>query len=490
MLRTGAHYLDSLKDGRVVYIGKERVADVTAHPAFRNAARSFAALYDAKADPAHRAATSYEEDGGRHSLYFMRARTREDLAARTAMHRFIADLTYGLLGRSPDYVASLVTGMAARPEVFGRYKDNLLAHYRYMRDNDIFAAHAVLPPQAARDPSFYQQSNREAPSCRVVREDDDGVVVSGLKLLATGAILSDEIWIGNILPLSPDAKAESITFPIPCNAKGLTLWSRKPLEPTAPTEFDNPLTWRYDETDAMVVLDQVKVPWEKVIVHNDARLSRELYITTPSHAYANHQTNVRFWSKLRLIVGLASKVTQATGAIQIQSVKDILGLLATQEAILGGMINGQIQAHEDWGDYVSINRRYMYGAMNWCADSYPRIIDTLRELCGGGAFQMPADATVLEDPELAKIFSTLWHTPQLDALPRFKLFRLAWDMVGSEFAGRHLLYERFFGGATFIQRANSFREAPWKEFDAIVDDLLASYASEWERGQAAERRAG
>ena len=485
MLRSGDDYLKSLKDGRVVYVGKERIDDVTTHPAFRNAARTVASIYDMKRAPERREEMSFEANGDRHSIYYLRARNREDLAARTNAHRVIADATYGLFGRSPDYVASLVTGMSAKPEVFGPTKDNLLAHYRYMRDHDIFAAHAVIPPQSARDPAFYQQANRPAPSCRVVREEDDGVVVSGMKLLATGAIIGDEIWIGNILPLSLEAKAESITFPLPCNAPGLSLWSRKPLEPTAPTEFDYPLTWRFDETDAMLVMNEVKVPWEKVIVHNDPKLSRELYITTPAHAYANHQTNVRFWSKLRLIVGLASKVTQATGAIQIQTVKDTLGLLASQEAMIGGMVLGQIQAPDSWGEYCSINRRYMYGAMNWCADNYPTIIQTLRELCGGGAYQMPADTSVFEDPEMAKTFTELWHTPQLDALPRFKLFRLAWDIVGSEFAGRHLLYERFFGGATFIQRANSFREADWKQFDAIVEELMNSYSCAAERDQAA-----
>ena len=75
------------------------------------------------------------------------------------------------------------------------------------------------------------------PSCRVVREEDDGVVVAGMKMLATSAPLADEIWIGNILPLAPEAKAEFITFAVPCNAQGLSLWSRKPIAPSAQSEL-------------------------------------------------------------------------------------------------------------------------------------------------------------------------------------------------------------------------------------------------------------
>src|SRR5262245_29557468 len=116
MLRTGHEHLESLRDGRVVYIGSERVEDVTRHPAFRNAALTVAAIYDMKADPANREALTYEEDGARHSVYFLRPRTRADLQRRMEGHRRIADLTFGMFGRSPDHVASFVTGMAMKPD--------------------------------------------------------------------------------------------------------------------------------------------------------------------------------------------------------------------------------------------------------------------------------------------------------------------------------------------------------------------------------------
>jgi 4-hydroxyphenylacetate 3-monooxygenase len=88
---------------------------------------------------------------------------------------------------------------------------------------------------------------------------------------------------------------------------------------------------------------------------------------------------------------------------------------------------------------------------------------------------MPADISVMDDPELAKQFSTYWQTPQADAVTRMKLFKLAWDMVGSEFAGRHLQYEKFYAGASFIIRNHSYRETDWAEFNKLVDDLMASY---------------
>jgi 4-hydroxyphenylacetate 3-monooxygenase len=88
---------------------------------------------------------------------------------------------------------------------------------------------------------------------------------------------------------------------------------------------------------------------------------------------------------------------------------------------------------------------------------------------------MPADISVMDDPELKKQFETFWQTPQADAVTRMKLFKLAWDMTGSEFAGRHLQYEKFYAGASFIIRNHSYRETDWAEFNALVENLMASY---------------
>jgi 4-hydroxyphenylacetate 3-monooxygenase len=479
MLRTGKEHLESLRDGRVVYVGGERIEDVTRHPAFRNAARTVAGIYDLKADPANRDLMSYEEDGGRHSMYFLRARSRDDLQRRMLAHRKIADFTFGMFGRSPDHVASFVTGMAMKldelPAPYA-HADNLVNYYRTIRDSDAYVVYAVVPPQAARNPEFYHRQNIPVPTLRVVREDDDGVVISGMKMLATGALYANEIWIGNVIPLAPDQKKEAITCAIPCNARGLSLWSRKPAATGLTSEFDSPLAWRYDESDSMVMCSEVKVPWERVFVHDDALLSRDIYVKTPSHSFGNHQSNVRYWSKIRLLLGLCSRIAHASGADQVPAVREKLGQMSAVEATIGGLVNGQINAFETWPDgYVGFNRRFVYAGLDWCTQNYSAFIDELRTLCGGGVFQMPADISVLDDPELTRQFAAYWQTPQADSVTRMKLFKLAWDMVGSEFAGRHLQYEKFYAGASFIVRNHTFRETDWSEFNTLVEDLMASY---------------
>ncbi|HZQ75620.1 MAG TPA: 4-hydroxyphenylacetate 3-hydroxylase N-terminal domain-containing protein [Burkholderiales bacterium] len=479
MLRSGRQYLEALRDGRVIYLADERIADVTTHPGFRNGARTYAALYDLKAQPELHEAMSYEEAGERYSMHFLRPRTREDLVRRTRAHELIADFGCGVLGRSPDAVAGSITGISMKPEILeqkGGHKDHLLKLWQQMRHEDQFVTYAVLPPQGGRDPKFYQGSGRQVPALRVTKETDAGVVLNGMKMLATGAAFADAVLVGNILPLAPDQLKESVTAIVPLNLKGLTLWARKSFEREVSHPFDYPLTARYDESDCMLVFQDVLVPWERVFVHDNPELARAVLVQTPAHVMANHQCNVRFRSKLRFLLGLASLVTHSTGARDVPVVRETLGRFAAAEAGFSAMIDAQHMACEaiDNG-YVLYNRRYMYAAIHWAMENHSVLCDQIRELMGGGMFQMPASVTILDDPALKALFEEYWTTPKETALDRLKLFKLAWDMIGSEWASRALSYEKFFVGPAFSVRNYNFVNCPWERYQEAVREFMASY---------------
>lgn len=477
MLRTGKEFLAGLRDGRTVYIGGLEVRDVTAHAAFSGAARTLAGLFDYKADPANGEPMTFEEDGERYSSYYLMPRTRKDLLKRSRAHYAIAGKTYGLFGRSPDHVASFVTGLAMNPEILDRDGDsfsaNITAYYEHLRRNDLYATYAVHPAPQSKNEGLFGDTRGYQAVLQVVGEDENGVILNGMKMLATAGVFCDEVWIGNLTPISDEKKKEAITCAVPMNAEGLVLWARKPMEPHAETEFDSPLASNFDESDVMLIFDEVRVPWERVFVHDRAALSREIYIETASHTLGNHQSNVRFHAKLRFIAGIIHKMTQSAGVDRIPVVAEKLGRLASWEAALGGMIRGQIQDCEDLGNgFVNFNRRYMYAALNWCQEHYPEIIGMMRELAGGSVFQMPADISVLDNPATRGIFTDYWAAGDESAVDRVKLYRLAWDMYGSEFGSRQQQYENFFAGPSFIVRNHSFREAPWSSFDGMVERFM------------------
>ena len=262
MLVSGQKKLERMRDGRAVYIGAERVKDVTAHPAFREGARTVAALYDLKADPDKQDLFSFGEDGDRYSLYWLRCRTRDDLLRRMHAMKAIADATYGFVGRSPDQVSGLITGLAMNPGQLERLRkgfgQNLLDYYDYARKNDLYLSFAVTPASGRKSGELFPGQQRDDPNLQVVAEDDAGVIVSGMKMMATSAVFADEILIGNLTPIEDHYKSEAITAAMPLNAPGVSLWSRQPYALVAKHEADYPMSYRFDETDSVLVCDRVE----------------------------------------------------------------------------------------------------------------------------------------------------------------------------------------------------------------------------------------
>jgi 4-hydroxyphenylacetate 3-monooxygenase len=468
-----------MRDGRVVYIGAERVDDVTAHPAFRGGAQTVAGLYDLKADPAKRDLFSFEESGELISLYWLRCRNRDDLARRMRCCKAIADATYGFIGRSPDQVSGLITGLAMNAGLLdglhAGFGQNLLRYYEHARKNDLYLSFAVTPASGRKSADLFPGQQRDDPNLQVVAEDDAGVTVSGMKMLATSAVYADDVLIGNLTPIDETLKSEAITAALPLNAPGVSLWSRQPYALAARHEADYPMSYRFDESDSVLVCDRVKIPWDRVFLHNNAAMSRRIYIESPANCYQNHQSNIRFWAKMGLIAGLASRICEANGMEKIPGVREVLGRLVSLEALIGGLVHGQIDAWEAWPEgFATPNRRIMYAALNWCQESYTGIVDALRTLLGGYPLVMPASIDVIGDPDMRDRFERWWKTPSIESIERHKLYKLAWDIVGSEFAGRHQLYEKFYAGSSIVVRNQSDREAPWKSFHDKVDALLGA----------------
>lgn len=478
MLRTGAAYLETLRDGRHVVLGKEHVRDVTTHPAFRNTARSFARIYDLKRSPEHIEAMSYVEGGERHSAWYLLPRSTDDLRKRSQAHRRVAEWSYGLLGRSQDHVSTFVTGMRMMPEMFeaGRrgFGDNLVSYYEHLRNHDLFACYLVITPQGARDPEIYKRQATANAALQVVAEDDKGIYLSGIKMLGTSAVFADEAWIGNILPLAPEQKALSVTCAVKMNAPGLQIWVRKSFEGSAVSQVDNYFSSQFDETDAVLVMERTFVPWERVFVMDNAQLSRDIYFKTPAHIMGNHQSMLRFAEKLKLVNAIAHKAAELSGVGHMLPVQQTLGRLMAGEAGLLGMIAAQVECPETLpGGFLHVNRRYLYAALHWTSSNWAPIAEQVRELLSAGPFQVPAEAAMFESAELADIYDRNWSAIGAGARERFKFIKMAWDLLGSDFASRHTQYERFYGGPPFLNDMYNYTWAPWAERREAVDRILA-----------------
>ncbi|WP_146778711.1 4-hydroxyphenylacetate 3-hydroxylase family protein [Actinomadura craniellae] len=482
-MRTKADYLAGLRDGRRVYVGGELVTDVTTHDAFKNAADSIGDIYSAVSDPKNEDLTTYveEETGDRCSLTFLRPLDRADIAAKRRFHQVVAETSNGLMGRTPDHVGSSVTGMACQADVFtdGGYPEHVLDYWRYVRDRDLYVAHAVAPPSGTRalgslgDGNKSREPVKNPNALRVVDSDSEGVTVHGVKVLATSAVLADEIWVGNILPLRPGDEAHSVSFAVPVATEGLKLISRTPFEARARNSYEYPLAANFDETDSVLVFDQVKVPWERVFTFDGIATSIAAFNSTPAHALANLQAHVRLLTKTGTMLGLTRLITEVIGTSGIPGVQEELRRMALYVGMLDGLIQGQETRPERWpGGFVSNNREVLYATMAWSSQSFPQFALRMRELIGGHPFRQPADVSAFADAEATDAYlRTSGQADAGSAKEHYQLMRTAWDMIGSEFASRHLQYEMFYAGPPHVTNGHLGRAFDWNRVDGLAERL-------------------
>jgi len=477
-LRTGSDYLHALQDGRQIFVEGERVADVTRHPAFREAARSVARLYDTAAAPENRELMTFPSPGTGTPVLraYQIPRTHADLRARRLFSEKWAEATFGLMGRTPDHVAGFFCGYAAVPGVFAAagqvFADNVVAFYEHLRDNHLFPSYAIVPPQIDRSKPAHKQSDPTL-HAGVVKERDDGIVIVGAQQLATAAVLSDYIQLSCIHPVQPGDENYANCLAVPVNAPGLKLYPRRPFAPQAESSSDYPLTSRFDESDSLVVFDNVFVPWERVFIYRNLEACRDQWWKTPAHLYGNHQAQVRYVTKLRFMIGLAKRMNEVTGHDSNPAVQIVMGELASLVSVVESMLLAQESLATIEDGVLWPSRTALYSVMALQSEFNGRMLETIRELVGSGMITLPSSFRDFENPEIARDIDRYMSSGSAGAKQRVALMRLAWDFIGTEFGSRHQQYEKFYGGAPYVVKQNAYRSYDFKRATALVDAALA-----------------
>jgi 4-hydroxyphenylacetate 3-monooxygenase len=477
-MRTGADYLRSLNDGRQVFLDGERVADVTKHPALRQAARSLASLYDIAASPDLRQRMTFAspKTGAPVLRAYQIPHSHEDLRARRLFSEKWAEATFGLMGRTLDHVAGFLCGFAAVPRVLAaggqKFADNAVAFYERARDEHLYLSYAIVPPQIDRSKPAHEQSDPTL-HAGVVKERDDGIVISGAQQLATAAIYSDYLYVSCIHPLQPGDENYANGFVVPINAPGLKLYPRRAFAAGATNGFDYPLSSRFDETDSFVVCDNVFIPWEHVFIYRNLEICRDQWWKTPSHLYGNHQAQVRYVTKLRFMIGLAKAMNQMTGNDANPAVQTEMGELASIVSIYESMLlSHEAVATIDDDGVLWPSRTALYSAMAMQSELNGRMLEIIRELAGAAMITLPSSATDFDNPDMAQDIERYMRSASSDARKRMALLRHAWDFIGSEFGSRHQQYEKFYGGASFLIKQNVNRMFDYQRALGLVDAAL------------------
>jgi anthranilate 3-monooxygenase (FAD)/4-hydroxyphenylacetate 3-monooxygenase len=478
-IRDGRQFAARLREHpREVWIEGERVGDVTVHPAFRRSVEALARLYDMQSDPEFHDTLTYvvSETGARAGSAFMPAYGLADLKKRRAAFRVWAEATFGLMGRSPDFLNTTLLAFAEASDVFARggeqYGRNIRRYYEYVRDNDLFLSHALITPQNDRTRTSSAQADASI-HLKIVRETSEGIVVSGARMLATLGPVSDEMIMYNLPTFRPGDDDHAIMFAVPTDAPGLRQICRTPYDRADRSPFDHPLASRFEESDALLIFDNVLVPWERVFLYRDVALCNAIYPDTALRNHTAHQTNTRALVKLQFAVGLCLAVARSIGADQFLHVQQMLGeCLGYVEIVKSALSRAETEHETAPAGHVRALLAPLQALRAFLPTAYPRIIEVLQTVGAGGLMMMPSGADFSADGIAADVgrYYQGARTPSLD---RVRLFKLAWDLAGDAFGSRQLQYERYYAGDPVRILAGNYLACDDRELMALVTKAAA-----------------
>lgn len=492
-LMTGDAYLESLRDGRQVYLNGERVKDVTTHPAFRNSALSVARLYDALHDPATAdVLTGVDADTGilTHKFFKPSRSAAELVEAREAIATW-ARMGYGFLGRTPDYKASFMSGIGVNADYYGPYAGNATAWYREFASKALYLNHVIINPPVDRKQPIHDM---EDVFVHAVRETDAGVVVSGAKMLATGSAITNAGFVapvGSAVLAPGKAEAFALVFFVRMDNPGVKLVCRTPYGQG--DAFDYPLSSRFDENDSVLLLDEALIPWEDVLVYRDIPRATGFYATSGFPNLYNFQSGTRLSVKLEMMAGLLSRGTRANGTDAFRGVQAAVGELITMRDMVWALTSAMAYDPEPGSGGTVVPRLEHASAMRmYNAQVWDRVHELFETTLGGAPLAVPSSGRDLANPELRPLIDRFYRGSDSSAEDRIKLLKLVWDAIGTEFGGRHELYERNYSGNGEQVRLDALRWATRRgslaRYEAMVQDCLDDYDIDgWRRGPWLDR---
>jgi 4-hydroxyphenylacetate 3-monooxygenase len=472
----GKQYMDRINalQSNVWYNRQQVKGNISEHPAFAGVMRSQAALYDMQHDEKHRDIMTFVSDttGKRVGTSFLRPTTKEDLEKRRKMVQIWAKSTFGMMGRSPDYKNSTLMALASSAHLLepqGReFPERLKAFYEYARSKDLSFTHTFISPQVNRSSMHYEDEDNIV-AARMVEKTTEGIVVKGARLLATQGGITDEIIISSS-GLKMFEEPLAFVFSIPSNTEGLKFLCRESFSYDS-SRFNHPLGSRFEEMDAIVVLDNVLVPWERVFVCENIEVANNLYSISNFKPLVTHQVVSRQVSKAEFVLGVAQLLVNTIAIGEYPHVKEkiseiIIPLENHKALLLASEMNAKPDKHGTMiPDVIPLSV-----AIAQFSKIYPRFMEILQLLGASGLVSIPTEAD-LNSPIRHDINQYL-QSVTTDAESRIKLFRLAWDMSMSAFGARQTLYERFFFGCPARLTMGLYHEYPRHH---LVEEVIKEF---------------
>lgn len=459
MIRTGEQYKESIRDGREVWINGERVKDVTTHPMFKPLVDIRARIYDMQHEAATKPVLVYRDEAGdEHAIANKLPHTKDDWIAKRRATDTILDDVAGVVTRVGDETVgemwSLYDGQDVLNEVDPQFSANIRNHIERVLYRDPFHVSANTDPKGDR--SKRPQDQDPDMLLHVVKETDEGIVVRGAKY-ETAAAYANQAFTKPTIANWGDAKLSDYAVGFICelSSPGLKFICRTGFAGRAPAE-DYPLANRFDEVDALVIFDNVLIPWENVLFYRHTRAAQ--FIRATLHRYSAFAFVQRILRYADMMIGTALFNVRQTGLENQPAVQEKLATLAVYREGINAHLSAAIAlAEPSPGGLMMPNQSLLYTGRVHACSNLPAMMHIARELCGGQICVTP-DAAAFHSPETGKWLEKFYTiNEQWNAEDRRKLLAYARDLLNSDYAGHRLTFQLFAQSPPFAHLAAVYR---------------------------------
>lgn len=474
MIRTGQEYIESIRDGRQVWIDGDRVEDVPGHPAFKPIVDIRARIHDLAHEPGTQDVMSYvdEESGERSPVGAKPPKTTQDwYDKKTAVETVLSDVG-GVVTRVGDETFgemwSLFDGKEVLDRIDPRFSENITRHIRETVLHDPF--HVSANTDAKGDRSKWPQE--QDPDCllRVVKETDSGIVVRGAKFETAAAYANQAFVKPTIADWNNSPQSEyAVGFLSRMGAPGLKHVCRSGFAGTRPTE-DYPLSNRFDEIDTMLIFDDVEIPWEDVFFYRHTEAAS--FIRSTLHRYSILPFLQRHLRHADYLLGAAYLSVQQTGVKKHQGVREKIARIAAYREMINAHLIAAIEtAQRSPEGLLMPNPHIMYSARVQACDQLPQIMHLVRDLSGCQISLVPS-ASTFDNPEISGLLEKYFTVGDESAEERRKMLTFTRDLLNSDYAGHRLTFQLFAQSPPFSHLLAVYNNYDFSEVSELVRQAM------------------
>jgi 4-hydroxyphenylacetate 3-monooxygenase len=442
-------------------------------PGFAKGVKGLASLYDYQWKHKDTMLRTSDETGALVAHSYDIPRTHSDLKALGNAMYCAADHSKGMMGREPSYMNRVISTLAGGADFLSandtQFSDNIRKYHSYVRENDLSSTHTIINPRPSRTEGPATQANARL-GAHVTKERDDGIIINGARYLATMPVADELAVMPSRYLNTEDARDYAFFFSIPTATPGLSFQCRETLDANVST-YDHPFGAQYEEMDAVVFFKDVLVPWERVFCYRNLEICDNVDSRTNLLEHMTYQVVCKGIAKTEFLLGLTSMMVEGSGLERFQHIHEKLSEiwvnLETVKALrsaaeTGAKLNEFGVMVPDWAPLLVMRNLY--------PKLYPRMVEIVQQIGASGLVALPTKAD-MDGPMRAEI-DAYYQGARMTAGERIPLYRLAWDTALSGFAGRQVLYERFFFGDPVQNASGVFNNVDRTDYMDRVEAFL------------------